>query len=105
MYIPELNNLLNDYCNHRGTSTVYTAIDKSTGIEVAIKIIDVSEQPIKELIVSELRVLQDIRHPNIVDYLDSYLLQDTLWVMISNNLIISMSILNNICILYVFFIS
>lgn len=55
---------------------------------MAIKKIDVTEQPVKELVVSELRVLQDVRHPNIVDYLDSYLLQDTLWVMISNNLII-----------------
>lgn len=88
--------------NYSGSSTVYMAVDKLSGIEVAIKQIDVTEQPVKELTVGELRVLQDIKHPNIVEYLDSYLLHDTLWVFTLNTLFISTSKICNFHILCAF---
>lgn len=59
---------------------MYTAIETSTGIEVAIKQMNLSQQPKKELIVNEIIVMRENKHPNVVNYLDSYLVGDELWV-------------------------
>lgn len=64
----------------RASGTVYTAIETSTGIEVAIKQMNLSQQPKKELIVNEIIVMRENKHPNVVNYLDSYLVGDELWV-------------------------
>lgn len=37
---------------------VYTAIDKETGEKVAIKTMDIDQQPQKELIITEIQVMQ-----------------------------------------------
>ncbi|KAK7602515.1 hypothetical protein V9T40_008104 [Parthenolecanium corni] len=63
------------------SGTVYTAIETSTGIEVAIKQMNLSQQPKKELIVNEIIVMRENKHPNVVNYLDSYLVGDELWVV------------------------
>ncbi|XP_065217763.1 serine/threonine-protein kinase Pak isoform X1 [Planococcus citri] len=63
------------------SGTVYTAIETSTGIEVAIKQMNLSQQPKKELIVNEILVMRENKHPNVVNYLDSYLVGDELWVV------------------------
>ncbi len=39
------------------------------------------QQPKKELIINEILVMRDNKHGNIVNYLDSYLLSDDLWVI------------------------
>ncbi|NXD91101.1 PAK3 kinase, partial [Chaetorhynchus papuensis] len=48
---------------------------------VAIKQVSLGKQPQKELIVNELLVVRNNKHPNIVNYLDSYLVGDKLWII------------------------
>nr|XP_061797016.1 serine/threonine-protein kinase PAK 1-like isoform X6 [Nerophis lumbriciformis] len=63
------------------SGTVYTAIDVATGQEVAIKQMNLQQQPKKELIINEILVMRENKNPNIVNYLDSYLVGDELWVV------------------------
>ena len=76
--------------SHRASGTVYTAIETSTGQEVAIKQMNLSQQPKKELIINEILVMRENKHPNVVNYLDSYLVGDELWVRLpslNNNIV------------------
>ena len=52
---------------------MYTAVETSTGMEVAIKQMVLSLQPKKELIINEILVMREKKHHNVVNYLDSYL--------------------------------
>ncbi|XP_062522105.1 serine/threonine-protein kinase PAK 1-like [Corticium candelabrum] len=61
--------------------TVYSAIEIATGNEVAIKQMNLQQQPKKELIINEILVMRDNKNKNIVNYLDSYLVTDELWVV------------------------
>ncbi|CAM1303778.1 PAK3 (predicted) [Pycnogonum litorale] len=63
-----------------GFGTVYTAIETATGTEVAIKQINLSQQPTEELII-EILVMRENKHPNVVNYLDSYLVGEELWIV------------------------
>uniref|UniRef100_H2UIJ7 non-specific serine/threonine protein kinase n=1 Tax=Takifugu rubripes TaxID=31033 RepID=H2UIJ7_TAKRU len=63
------------------SGTVYTAIDISTGQEVAIKQINLQKQPKKELIINEILVMKEMKNPNIVNFVDSYLVGDELFVV------------------------
>ncbi|XP_045117128.1 serine/threonine-protein kinase PAK 3-like isoform X5 [Portunus trituberculatus] len=63
------------------SGTVYTAIETATGMEVAIKQMNLSQQPKKELIINEILVMKENKHPNVVNYLDSYLVNEDLWVV------------------------
>ncbi|XP_059487755.1 serine/threonine-protein kinase Pak [Neocloeon triangulifer] len=63
------------------SGTVYTAIETCTGMEVAIKQMNLSQQPKKELIINEILVMRENKHPNVVNYLDSYLVGEELWVV------------------------
>jgi len=56
-------------------------------MEVAIKQMNLGQQPKKELIINEILVMRENKHANVVNYLDSYLVQDELWVIIYNSLI------------------
>jgi len=61
---------------------VYVAKTLSTGKKVAIKQMDLSHQPRKELIVNEILVMKESQHPNIVNFLESYLVKgNELWVV------------------------
>lgn len=61
---------------------VYVAKTLATGKKVAIKEMDLSNQPRKELIVNEILVMKESQHPNIVNFLDSYLVKNNeLWVV------------------------
>lgn len=47
-----------------------TAVESSTGMEVAIKQMNLSQQPKKELIINEILVMRENKHHNVVNYLD-----------------------------------
>lgn len=63
------------------SGTVYTAIEIDTDKKVAIKTMDLAQQPKKELIITEIMVMRENQHPNLVNYLDSYLVDNDLWVI------------------------
>lgn len=63
------------------SGSVYVAVNKKNGQKVAIKQMDLQNQPRKELIVNEILVMKESNHPNIVNYLDSYLVKNDLWVI------------------------
>lgn len=61
---------------------MYVAKTLATGKKVAIKEMDLSNQPRKELIVNEILVMKESQHPNIVNFLESYLVKSNeLWVV------------------------
>ncbi|KAJ7058087.1 STE/STE20/PAKA protein kinase [Mycena amicta] len=61
---------------------VYVAKTLATGKKVAIKEMDLAHQPRKELIVNEILVMKESQHPNIVNFLESYLVKSNeLWVV------------------------
>ncbi|KAJ1966533.1 Protein kinase [Dipsacomyces acuminosporus] len=64
------------------SGNVYMAKSIVTGKMVAIKQMDLSKQPRKELLVNEIIVMKESTHPNIVNYIESFLLNSSdLWVV------------------------
>lgn len=47
---------------------------------MAIKQMNLPQQPKKDLIINEILVMRENKHPNVVNYLDSYIVADELWV-------------------------
>ena len=60
---------------------VFTATEVSTNKCVAIKQMNLEQQPKKDLIINEILVMKDSKHKNIVNFMDSYLRQGDLWVI------------------------
>lgn len=60
---------------------VFTAYENATGNCVAIKQMNLEQQPKKDLIINEILVMKDSKHKNIVNYMDSYLRGGDLWVI------------------------
>ncbi|XP_059349041.1 serine/threonine-protein kinase PAK 3-like [Ammospiza nelsoni] len=58
-----------------GFGTVYKALDAATGQAVAVKEIDLQHQRCKEVL-KEILVMREMRNPNIVTYLESYLVNE-----------------------------
>ena len=65
---------------------VYLAENLSTRERVAIKQLKLSKDPhqMKKLI-TEITIMKHSQHPNIVNYVESYLLKGTLWVSASRS--------------------
>lgn len=64
------------------SGSVYTAVDMKTSEKVAIKMIDMRKQAKKVLILTEIDVMKNKKHPNVVNYYDSYLVDEhQLWVI------------------------
>jgi serine/threonine protein kinase len=53
----------------------------ATGDTVAIKKMEIALQPKKELIITEIEVMRGLKHPNIVNYIESYHVDNELWVV------------------------
>ena len=63
------------------SGVVYSARMVEDGSEVAVKQMDMDDQPKKELIVTEISVMKSCNHKNIVNYIDSFLVANELWVV------------------------
>ncbi|TPX58529.1 hypothetical protein PhCBS80983_g03069 [Powellomyces hirtus] len=63
------------------SGSVFVARNNNNNSVVAIKQMDLANQPRKELIVNEILVMKESQHPNIVNYLDSFLVKGELWVI------------------------
>ncbi|KAH8104229.1 kinase-like domain-containing protein [Phellopilus nigrolimitatus] len=60
---------------------VYTAYQVGANVSVAIKQMVLEKQPKKDLIINEILVMRSSRNPNIVNYIDSFLHRNELWVV------------------------
>ena len=60
---------------------VYTAYERGTNKCVAIKQMNLEQQPKKDLIINEILVMRDSKHKNIVNFIESYLVKGDLWVV------------------------
>lgn len=60
---------------------VFTGHERGTNRLVAIKQMNLEQQPKKDLIINEIIVMKESSHPNIVNFLDSYLTGGELWVV------------------------
>ncbi|KAL3321230.1 hypothetical protein Ciccas_000108 [Cichlidogyrus casuarinus] len=66
----------------RASGVVFSGLDLTSNRRVAIKQMDLKQQPKKELIINEIYVMKAKKHVNVVNYLDSYLVGDSeLWVV------------------------
>ena len=65
----------------RASGGVFSATATATNSVVAIKQMDLDDQPKKELIINEIIVMKDFKHKNIVNYIDSFLINNELWVV------------------------
>ncbi|KAJ1720668.1 Protein kinase [Coemansia erecta] len=64
------------------SGNVYMARSIKNGELVAIKQMDLSKQPRKELLVNEILVMKESRHANIVNFIEAFLLNSSdLWVV------------------------
>jgi len=63
------------------SGSVFVAKSIKNNQTVAVKQMQLKSQPRKELIVNEILVMRESQHPNIVNYLDSYLVNEELWVV------------------------
>ncbi|UNI22284.1 Non-specific serine/threonine protein kinase [Purpureocillium takamizusanense] len=57
--------------------------ERGRGARVAIKEMNLARQPRKELLIDEIMIMKESRHPNIINFLDAFLLNDNrqLWVV------------------------
>ncbi|KAI9280786.1 protein kinase [Sporodiniella umbellata] len=60
---------------------VYIAYTDGSDYPVAIKQMNLEQQPKKELIINEILVMKESQHKNIVNFIDSYLWRGDLWVI------------------------
>ncbi|XP_076348278.1 serine/threonine-protein kinase Pak-like [Tachypleus tridentatus] len=79
--ILEAVSMIHEFCGHCASAAVYKATDRETGLTVAVKKIYLSQQPYKEDLITEPLVLREMKHPNVISYLDSYLIGDEFWVI------------------------
>ncbi|KAJ6261351.1 Serine/threonine-protein kinase [Drechslerella dactyloides] len=60
---------------------VYTAYRHGSNACVAIKQMNLEQQPKKDLIINEILVMRESKHQNIVNFMDSFLVRGDLWVV------------------------
>ncbi|XP_068034272.1 serine/threonine-protein kinase PAK 3-like [Anomalospiza imberbis] len=65
----------------RGFGTVCMAVETATGEEVAIKKISLLEESSSELCLNEIQVMRGNKNANLVTFLDSYLVDEEVWLV------------------------
>jgi len=60
---------------------VFMAYEVGSNKCVAIKQMNLEQQPKKDLIINEILVMKDSKHKNIVNFMDSFLVKGDLWVV------------------------
>lgn len=60
---------------------VFTGYERGSNRLVAIKQMNLEQQPKKDLIINEIIVMKESSHRNIVNFIDSYLVTGELWVI------------------------
>jgi serine/threonine protein kinase len=63
------------------SADIYTADQVGTNLSVAIKRLYLDKQPQKDRIIDEILLMRSSRHPNIVNYIDSFLYKNDIWVV------------------------
>jgi serine/threonine protein kinase len=63
----------------RAAGEVFLAFDKD-GNKVAVKKMQLNGESLK-LLITEISIMKTSSHPNIVNYFDSYIVEDQLWVV------------------------
>lgn len=64
---------------------MFSAIHTNDSQVVAIKQMNLDQQPKKEMIINEILVMKEFRQKNIVNYIDSFLIKNELWVKSKRN--------------------
>ncbi|VDP68468.1 unnamed protein product [Echinostoma caproni] len=80
---PHSNYTLIEKVGSGASGTVQRSRDNRNRQMVAIKVMKLDKQPNRDLIISEIDVMRELRHESIVNYLESYLLrkENELWVV------------------------
>jgi len=63
------------------SGAVYSAIDTRSGRQVAIKQMEVARQVKKDIIVNEIMIMKESNHDAIVNFIDAFLIEGILWVV------------------------
>ncbi len=58
---------------------VFVATNKKTDKKVALKKMALNDESL-DLLLTEIQIMRTSKHPNIVEYMDSYIVKDQLWV-------------------------
>ena len=66
---------------HSASGSVFKATDTRTGNTVAIKQMVIAKQVKKDIIVNEIAIMKESNHASIVNYVDSYIVNGVLWVI------------------------
>ncbi|KAJ7847545.1 kinase-like domain-containing protein [Mycena leptocephala] len=71
----------NVWCKHSWSGPVYQATESTTGRIVVITQNDMSNQ-LKHLFLNQLSVMKELDHPNIISFIESYLVEpEELWIV------------------------
>ncbi|XP_066195660.1 serine/threonine-protein kinase PAK 3-like [Sylvia atricapilla] len=64
-----------------GFGTVCMAVETATGEEVTIKKISLLQESGDEVCLNEIQVMRDMKKANLVNYVDSYLVEEEVWLV------------------------
>ena len=75
------SSILSSWVLSRASAGIFMAYQVGTNLSVAIKQMDLDKQLKKDLTLNELLVTRASRHQNIVNYIDSFLYKNELWIV------------------------